>query len=245
MRLNVTIDTSRMDLVLTSVQKNLAFSTAQALNDVASDLRAEGRKQISQITKKVRIKKGEYGPSQFEQAGGDSMNKDEAAYLKKRFCILARANVKRGRIFAIVGWRDLKKIMIGDFEQAAKIAGDETLFLSQVGRKFVTLRDLNLRMVQVTPRKRPDAKQLKGDQRTLGLFSTKTFPKGGIFQRTGPGRGDLRLLFSYAAYQRERIVQRLMDLPGMARKMYAEKFRIYFERRFAGLTKSGKGKRAA
>ena len=97
--------------------------------------------------------------------------------------------------------------------------------------------------VQVTPRTTKPSVQLKGGQRTFGLFETKTFPKGAIFQRTGPGPGDLRTLLSYAQLQRERLIQRLMNLPKLAERIYAEKFKLYFERRFAGLTKTGKAKK--
>jgi len=243
MKINVQVDTSGMNLALESVQRNLVFSVAQAINDVAGDIQSKGRGEISNLTRKVRLKGNDYGPSAFEQAGGDALTGDEARYLKRRFRVLVRANAKRGRVYSVVGWRNPAGITVRDFEAAAKLAGDQPLFLSQVGRKFVTLKELNLRTVQVTPRTTKPSVQLKGGQRTFGLFETKTFPKGAIFQRTGPGPGDLRTLLSYAQLQRERLIQRLMDLPKLAKRIYAEKFKLYYQRRLAGLTKSGKAKK--
>lgn len=242
MRLDVEIDTSQFNLTIKSVQKNLAFSAVQAINDVSADIRSEGRKQISVLTRKIRIKKGEYLPSAFEKAGGEDLTKGEANYLKRRFRILVRANVGRGRAYSVTGWRNPAGMTVGNFEEASKLAGDQPLYLSQVGRKFVQIKELNLRTVQVQPRNYPQSKQLKGNQRSFGLFQTKTFPKGAIFQRIGPGAGDIRLLLSYAALQRERLIQRLMDLPKLAERIYRDKFKTYFERRFAGLTKTGKAK---
>ena len=243
MKLNVQIDTSGLNLTLENVQRNLAFSTTQAINDVAADIRTKGRGEIANLTRKVRLKGNEYGPSAFERAGGDELTGDEAQYLKRRFRILVRADAKRGRVYSVVGWRNPAGFTVGDFDTAAKLAGDQPLFLSQVGRKFLTLRELNLRTVQVTPKTTPHKVQLKGGQRTFGLFETKTFPKGAIFQRTGPGPGDLRTLLSYAQLQRERLIQRLMNLPKLAERIYTERFKLYFERRFAGLTKTGRVKK--
>lgn len=243
MRLDVQIDTKGLSLATEAARRNLGASAVAAINDVATDIRTAGRRDITNLAKKTRIKKDEYAPSAFEKAGGEDLDRNAANYLKRRFRILVRANVGRGRAFAVVGWRDPAGVRVGNFDQAAEIAGGDPLYLSQVGKKFLTLRELNLRTVQVTPRTTPKATQLKGDQRTFGLLQTKTFPKGAIFQRVGPGRGDLRLLLSYAQLQRERIMQRLMDLPKLAERIYREKFQLYFQRRFAGLTKTGKAKK--
>lgn len=241
MKLNVEIDTSGLQLFLGSAQRELAFAAADALNDVASDIRSKGRIEISKLTRKVRLKgNNEYGPSAFEKAGGGELTTDEAQYLKRRFRILVKANAKRGRAYAVVGWRDPAGFRIGDFETASKLAGTTNLFLSQVSKKLVTLKELNLRSVQVTPRTTPHDRQFKGAQRTFALLETKTFPKGAVFLRTGPGKGDMRTLLSYAQLQRERLIQRMMDLPALAKRIYEEKFRLYFKRRIDGLTKSGK-----
>ena len=247
MRIDVEIDTTGLDVRIGSVARNLAYAVTQAINDVAGDIRTKGRGEISNLMRKVRLKgNNNYGPSAFEQATGQSVNTDEAQYLKRRFRILARASPQRGRAYAIVGWRDPAGMRVADFDAAAKAAGTTNLYHTQVGKKFVTLKELNLRSVQVTPRTTPHDHQFKGNQRTFALLQTKTFPKGAVFQRTGPGRDWIRTLVSYAQLQRERIVQRMINLPKLAERIYAEKFKLYYQRRLAGLTKSGKTpKRAA
>jgi len=242
MRINVAMNTASLDLTLENVRRNLAYSTAEALNDTAFDIRKEGQKRIRALLKQVRLKKGKHGESEFEQAGGEALTKDEGAYLRKRFRVISRANIGRGKIYAVVGWRDPAGFRIADFETAQKLAGDQVLYLSQVGKKYMTLEQLALEYVKVTPRTTAPMVQLKGKQRTFGLFQTKTFPKGALFQRTGPGRNDLRTLISYAIVQRERIIQRLLDLPAIAQRIYNDRFKLYFDRRFAGLTKGGKVK---
>jgi hypothetical protein len=43
------------------------------------------------------------------------------------------------------------------------------------------------------------AVQFKGKQRTFVLLETKQAPEGGVFQRVGPGRGDIRMVYSFKA----------------------------------------------
>lgn len=40
--------------------------------------------------------------------------------------------------------------------------------------------------------------QLKGEQRTFILSHSASLPSGGVLQRIGPGRGDLRLVYEFA-----------------------------------------------
>jgi hypothetical protein len=42
------------------------------------------------------------------------------------------------------------------------------------------------------------AVQLKGTRRTFILTSTSRAPFGGVYQRIGPGRGDIRMIYSFA-----------------------------------------------
>lgn len=41
------------------------------------------------------------------------------------------------------------------------------------------------------------ALQFKGQQRTFLLTQTRVAPFGGVFQRVGPGRGDIRMIYSF------------------------------------------------
>ena len=73
MKINVQVDTSGMNLALESVQRNLVFSVAQAINDVAGDIQSKGRGEISNLMRKVRLKgNNNFGPSAFEQASGEA-----------------------------------------------------------------------------------------------------------------------------------------------------------------------------
>jgi hypothetical protein len=62
------------------------------------------------------------------------------------------------------------------------------------GRAKHERKDVNLR----ASRRKGGAIQWKGTSRTFVLQSTSRAPEGGVYQRVGPGKGDIRLVYSFA-----------------------------------------------
>lgn len=239
MRIDVTLDTDKLRAQTERQIRNLAFSTAQALNDTAGEVRRQARIEIGRLFKPIvraNAAKGIAKESLFSRAGGTD-DKNTADAMRRRFKVLLKADAKQARPFAIVGYRDQRRLKIRDFDSVADQYGRDPILYEVADKKVMSMRDLNLRPVKVTPRGYTPDTQLKGQQKAFGLFQTKTYPKGAVFQRIGPGPGDIRVLISYARWQDERLALKLIKLPELARKVYAEFFRDAFLRRFYKLKK--------
>ena len=70
------------------------------------------------------------------------------------------------------------------------------------------------------------AVQFKGRQRTFVLTGTRQAPEGGVFQRIGPGRGDIRMVYTFK--QNIRLDPRL-GFVARARRVAFEKFGAYLK----------------
>lgn len=63
--------------------------------------------------------------------------------------------------------------------------------------------------------------QLKGQQRTFVLRSTKKQPQGGVFQRVGPKRGDIRLVYAFVP---NLMVPKKLNFEKVARSVTMQRF---------------------
>lgn len=63
--------------------------------------------------------------------------------------------------------------------------------------------------------------QFKGKQRTFVLTSTARAPEGGVFQRVGPGKGDIRMVYSFKANEK---LDKRLNFVARARKVALDKF---------------------
>lgn len=71
--------------------------------------------------------------------------------------------------------------------------------------------------------------QIKGLQRTFILRSSRKTPMGGVFQRVGPGRDDIRLIYSFARAYKLRAMLRFVQTASVA---FAPAFQQAFRKRF-------------
>lgn len=81
--------------------------------------------------------------------------------------------------------------------------------------------------------------QLKGKRRTFVLDPTehRGVKTWGVYQRTGPGRGDVRLIWTY----KSRIpIPRLLDFMGVGERVVAERWTENFAQAFARAIRSAK-----
>lgn len=63
--------------------------------------------------------------------------------------------------------------------------------------------------------------QFKGKHRTFVLLETARAPEGGVFQRVGPGRDDIRMVYSFKQGQR---IDKRLNFVARARRVAVEKF---------------------
>jgi hypothetical protein len=90
-------------------------------------------------------------------------------------------------------------------------------------RPAFTFAKMGLKPVTVHARMSPDSTQFKGPNRLFLLKSTKREPLGAVFERVGPGRDDIRLVWSF--HRPFHLHQVLQFLETVSRTM-SEKFRV-------------------
>jgi len=151
------------------------------------------------------------------------------------------ANVAGGRFEARVAVGQKPRLLLGQFEvggprqpfkgrrAAVPLIGGPARpsFRAEVPGSF-TYRALRLRRVRAgrsgAAQGRPSGKpRLRGLQRTFVLEATARQPQGGVFQRTGSGRGDVRLVYPFVAG--EQLPRRLRFLP-IARRVAAREMPV-------------------
>jgi hypothetical protein len=239
MQINCTVDTSLLDKNAKRYTKNLAFSTAQALNDVAKA--AQSRIRAS-LRERFHIR--------------------QAAFMDRTIKIFAFANVTANRPFAELGVDNSKKnLILSLFEeggarlpfigrnvaipitgQAARPSVTDTVrpdltFQAMNFRRSKTVTTSAGRDVLKARRKAGNRKRRlggeyliwQGENRTFILPATKRAPLGGVFQRVGPGKDDLRLIYSFKANVRLRAALGFVDA---TTQTFNDMFRESFYRRF-------------
>ena len=249
MRINVTFDTRMLEAKTQKQIKNLAFSTAQALNDTAKDIqyRVQGDVRQSFRLRKAAGQKGLDGAPADLSAATDGPSRSERSWLVRQIAVLAWANVRRERAYAEVGIRARQRLLLAKYDKSAtdsmrepfkgrSVATPITRHTRQGGMIARPIdRALTFRALKFKPRRtKSGALQIKGLQRTFVLRGSARHPLGGVYQRVGPGRGDIQMLYSFRRAFR---LRKVFDLIGRAREMYVSSFRENFYRRLLHLAR--------
>ena len=244
--IKVTVDTSRLVEKMGRYQRNLAYSTAQALNDTAKEIQARVRADMRQQFKLRR-----------------------ASFMERRIKIMEWANARQGKPYAVVGVDMKARLLLPIFEEggakkaavgvhvAVPVTGQAARrsFEDSVSKQY---RFSALAFQQITRaeqgrmswanRRRADHPKHRGHaphaddmiwvgrHRTFMLRETTKAAHGGVFQRVGPGRNDLREIYSFK--QNPRLPKRLSFLE-IARATYEQEFMESFYRRFYRLGRAG------
>lgn len=234
MQITVSIDATRPLALLRNGGKRMAFAVVNALNHTAKEIQAGERAQVKQaftlrkpdfVLRQAAVIRGAAGGSGF-------------------------ANVKQGRFEVRISVGQRPRLLLSDFEAggqrkpfkgknvAVPITGGPARpsFRQSVPDAF-TFRGLSLRRVtprgQQKRRRRTQVKfqasvtrtgkvQWKGAHRTFLLTQTKKAPKGGVFQRVGPGRDDIRLVYSFQPSARlDRRLRFIETGQAIAHRVYA------------------------
>lgn len=218
MQVNVEIDTSLLQAKVLKEQKRLVYNTVEAINQTAKAVQAQVREDMAR---------------DFHLR---SANKKGRKWLLDRIKIKF-AGVKKGLLYAEIYVDQKPRLLLGQFEEGGmrepfkgkNIAVPITATAREGGgkggevRQELTFKALGLKPVSVTPRLKADRVQFKGKERTFILKSTAKHPMGGVFQRTGPGRDDIRMVYSFQkAFQ----LRRLLRLVQRAKQIYQDKFQV-------------------
>lgn len=233
MRINCSIDTSFLDSEAKRYQKNLAFSVADALNDTAKEAQ---RRIRAGLRERFHIRKPDF--------------------MDRSIKIFAFANVRANRPFAEIGVDNKQKLLLSLFEQggqrspfvgknvAVPITGQAARQnIDQSVRPDMTFQSLNFGFgaagkVARTKTGRVSKKQpngsggyrfWQGQQRTFILAHSARAPLGGVFQRVGPKRDDIRLIYSFKQNVRLRAA---LDFVSTTQATFDQVFADAFYHRF-------------
>lgn len=218
MQLNVQFDSKYLEARTLKEQKRLAYNTAQALNNAAKSIQADVRAEMAKdFHLRNASKSGKQWLLQRIKVKFASVRKGVMAaevYVDQKPRLLLGQFETGGERLPFVG----KNIAVPNPEQARAGGSVEGSVLPAL-----TFAKLGLKPVDVTPHKQGDSIQFKGSQRTFLLKSTAKNPMGGVYQRVGPGKDDIRLVYSFhRAFQ----LHRLLHLVQTAKANFQEKFRI-------------------
>lgn len=240
MRIDIQIDAEKLKAKTLREQKRLAFSVAQALNDTAKEVQAEIQGRVKQL---FRIRKGKDGSSssEFSRETGDQPSRSERSFIVRSIKIFAFANVKRGRIFAELGIQNRPRLLLSTFEKGGTrepFVGKNVAVPTEEGARGGSLDnsvapELTFKRLGFKPHTTTSGKrQIKGKQRTFILSSTAAHPDGGVYQRIGPKKEDVRMIYSFRRAFRLRAVLRFVKT---AEAVYIKRFRENFLARFYDL----------
>lgn len=228
-------DTSGLDKTLARYQKNLAYSTAQALR--ASALEAQRR-----IRDSLRL----------------HFHIRQAAFMDRSIKIFAFPSVGQNRPFAEIGIDNKSRLLLSIFEQggartafkghnvAIPVLGQARPGVDAPVRADLTFQALNFTRGPVTHagksvlaarrakgiRKRKLGGQYyvwQGAQRTFILPHTARAPLGGVFQRVGPRREDVKMIYSFKQSVQLKAVLGFVDT---CERAFDDTFRDAFYRAF-------------
>jgi hypothetical protein len=238
MQVNIKVDTSLLDKNAKRYAKNLAFSTAQALNDTAKVAQSRIR---ANVHTRFHVRK--------------------AQFVDRSIKIFAFANAGANRPYAEIGVDNKPRFILSLFEEggarlpfvgknvAVPITGQAARpSLDSNVRADLQFQSLNFRKSKTTVtargrevlkarrasgnRKRKlsgDYLIWRGNQRTFILPQTRRAPLGGVFQRVGPGKDDIRLIYSFKSNVR---LKAALDFVSTSEQAFSDVFQESFYRRF-------------
>ncbi len=246
MKINISIDAEQLKARTTKETKNLAYSTAQALNDTARDIqyRIQGDVQkLFHLRKKSGAKGWEGSTSAFSEATGDQPSRSERSFIIRCIKVFAWANVMKGKLFAEIGINNRPRLLLAKFEKGGMrdpfVGKHVAVPIPEVARKGSLTNPVDpkltfKKLAYKTHRTKTGKKQIKGKMRTFILSRTNTHPMGGVYQRVGPMRTDIRMVYSFKRAFRLKAV---LGFIKRAQNTYIKNFRENFYRRFYHLQK--------
>lgn len=239
MQIGIKIDTSILDKNAKRYTKNLAYSAAQALNDAAK----EGQRRVrADLRERFHIRDAVFMDRTIKIMAFANVG------ASRPFAEIGVDNTKKNLILSLFedGGARLpfvgRNVAIPVTGQAARPSVSDTVrpdltFQAMAFRRSKTTSTSAGRAVLKARRSAGNKKRRlggeyliwRGENRTFILPSTRRAPLGGVFQRTGPGKDDIRLIYSFKANVRLRAALGFVDATTQA---FNDTFRESFYRRF-------------
>jgi len=201
--ITVSIDATRPLALLKNGSKRMAYAVANAMNATAKEIQKAERARVRQeftvrkedfLMRQAAVIRGEQGGSGFASVG------------KARFEVRIAVGQKDRLFLSGFEAGDERRPRKGK-NVAVPVTGGPArpTFGTSVESTAFTFGRLGLRRAGSRGRKRSGAASLpvggkpqwKGANRTFQIGQTAKMPKGGIFQRIGPGRDDIRVVYSF------------------------------------------------
>jgi hypothetical protein len=240
MQINVKMDLTRFNQEARNYARNLAYSTAQALNDTAVDAQGAIRDHMART---------------FHLRSASTRN-----FLFRSIKIFAFANVRASRPYALIGVDNKSRLLLSLFEEG----GERTAF---VGRRVAVpiirpggarssldskiskqklITSLNMRRAPTAQRKNLSTLQRnvrrrrgghssytfwQGNDATFLLEHSRREPFGGIFQRTAKGKADGAIALLYALKPSVK-VRAVLDFVRTVGSTFDARFQAHLDRRF-------------
>jgi ribosomal protein L34 len=236
MQINVDFDTSVLDKTAKRYEKNLAYSVAQSINAAALEAQKRVRAHLREV---FHIRRGDF--------------------IDRTVKVFAFASVGKDRIYAEIGIDNKPRLILSMFETGGtrlpfKGKGQAVPVTGQVARPNAaasvnpayTFQALNFKRGPVTAHGRRvlSARRAKGinkrklsgqyyvwqgANRTFILQATRRAPFGGVFQRVGPRRDDIRLIYSF---KRTVALRKALAFVETSREAYERVFKDTFVQKF-------------
>ena len=190
MNVSINVDDSALQAKLRDLSaKGIAYGTVNALNNIAKLIQ---KSEVEQVEKDFTIR----------TSATKTFITRQAAIIKPF------ASVGQGRPFVEIAVGQKSRLLLPVFEAGgvrAPFYGTKGVVAVPVtgtsARPSFTQpvpKTMFMRSLAIKARKTKAGKiQFKGKDRTFLLKSTGKHPKGGIFQRVGTGRDDIRLIYSF------------------------------------------------
>lgn len=204
MNINVTMDLGGLNARTEREARRLAYNSAEALNNTAKSFQARIRARIS---------------TEFHLRDDPTKTR---RFLLQQIVIKPFASPKKGIMYVEIGIAQKARLLLAAYETGELREGfigansaDPNPAIARQGGSFagaikpeVRFKNLRLKPFTVHALTRPDTVQYKGKDRTFQLGSTAMNPAGGVYQRVGPGKDDIRLVYSFkTAFKLKAILQ--------------------------------------
>jgi hypothetical protein len=214
MRIGVNFDPSQLIAKTAREERRLAFNCAEALNKTALAGQAAIRAHMLTI---------------FHTRTTTKRNRKWLLEQVK----LKFASAKKGLAFAELYLETRQRLLLAAFETGETrqpfVGKNVAVPHAEVARAggsiagevvpALTFKGMKLKEHTTATGKR----QFKGAARTFGIQQSKQAPLGGVFQRVGPGRGDIRLVYSFKrAFQ----LRKVLGFVPTAVRIMRDKFKV-------------------
>jgi hypothetical protein len=219
MRIDVQFDVSQLQAKTLREQKRLAYNCAEALNKTAVAAQEALRLRMMTIfnlrstTKRDRHWLLEQVKVQFASVKKGVMYAE--LYVNPNVKRLLLAGFETGAMREPFVGKNVAIPITGEARAGGSVGGE-------IKPEFV-FGKMRLKAVTVIGRTHSDTTQYKGANRLFLLKSSRQAPLGGVFQRVGPGKDDIRLVWSFhRAFKLHEVLKFLQT----AEQTMSEKFKV-------------------